>query len=346
MKKLFSSLAFMFLCVLASCHISTAHAAVGDVIGHIYSSDIKAYIEDFPIRSFNIGGKTAIVIEDLADYGFKVKWEEYSPRSLDVWYTENELLSNPGYKHPEGVVPGKVIGNIYETDIDVSFFDMGIPSYNIGGLTAVTIEDLGMNHEDTIGGSQWETYVDGYSDYCFKAIWDEQKREIHLDYLAAGDVVNTDLGKFEVCKAVYSSNHWGLWIGYTCNDINKKFYSLLEFVPIDSLAKVLGFTYEASDGNITLDFTNAVTQTLTVQTIPREYYHSRPSRCFWLSGTLCIDGKSTYFDSRQDTPPLGMTQYGSFYINPKAIEQIIGRTLFVSEETGESPAWQDYCFPW
>ena len=57
---------------------STVLAAYGDVAGYIYSTDILAYINDKPIESYNIGGKTAIIMEDLAtgeiNYGF------------DVWY--------------------------------------------------------------------------------------------------------------------------------------------------------------------------------------------------------------------------------------------------------------------
>ena len=42
-------------------------AANGDVIGSIYSTDILAYVNGRPIRSYNIGGKTVILVEDLSD---------------------------------------------------------------------------------------------------------------------------------------------------------------------------------------------------------------------------------------------------------------------------------------
>ena len=45
----------------------TAFAANGDVAGHIYSTDICAYINGVEVPSCNIGGKTAVVIEDILD---------------------------------------------------------------------------------------------------------------------------------------------------------------------------------------------------------------------------------------------------------------------------------------
>ena len=42
---------------------STVLAANGDVAGYIYSTDILAYVNDRPIESYNIGGKTAIIIK-------------------------------------------------------------------------------------------------------------------------------------------------------------------------------------------------------------------------------------------------------------------------------------------
>ena len=42
-----------------------ALAANGDIIGNIYSTDIRAFINGVEVESYNIGGKTAVVIEDI-----------------------------------------------------------------------------------------------------------------------------------------------------------------------------------------------------------------------------------------------------------------------------------------
>lgn len=120
-------------------------ANVGDVSGNIYSTDILTYVDDVPITSYNIGGKTIIPIEELRDYGFEVNWNE-EDRVLEA-----EVSENPVYTSGQSVsrgVSGTIAGNTYYTDITV--FINGMPfakSYNIGGITCVAVEDLGMNSE-------------------------------------------------------------------------------------------------------------------------------------------------------------------------------------------------------
>lgn len=63
MKKLLASILSIMIILPIS---STVLAANGDVAGYIYSTDILAYVNDRPIESYNIGGKTAIIMEDLA----------------------------------------------------------------------------------------------------------------------------------------------------------------------------------------------------------------------------------------------------------------------------------------
>ena len=62
MKKVISIIlsTVMMLTISAS-----VFAANGDIVGHIYSTDIRAYINGVEVESYNIGGKTAVVIEDI-----------------------------------------------------------------------------------------------------------------------------------------------------------------------------------------------------------------------------------------------------------------------------------------
>ena len=48
---------------------------IGDVVGHTYYTDITAQIDGHPLPSYNIGGETAVVAEDLREYGFSVVWD-------------------------------------------------------------------------------------------------------------------------------------------------------------------------------------------------------------------------------------------------------------------------------
>ena len=163
--------------ILAFLILSTAgvYAKNGDVVGHIYSTDIVAKIGENEVMSYNIGGRTAVICEDLenSDYGYPVFGSEYDD--------ENRLLKvsarNPyktEYKAERGKV-GKILGDIYETDIKVIFNGSYINGYNIGGKTAILLEDLG-----DLTDSPNEAY--GYSKYCAKTFWDEENRVITVDF--------------------------------------------------------------------------------------------------------------------------------------------------------------------
>ena len=66
---------------------STSYAANGDVAGYIYSTDIVAYIDGMAIPSYNIGGKTVVIAEELVNYGFNVIWNNET-RRLNLYIME------------------------------------------------------------------------------------------------------------------------------------------------------------------------------------------------------------------------------------------------------------------
>lgn len=164
MKKLLSIILSSIIVFSLS---EAVFAANGDVVGHIYSTDIRAYINGVAVESYNIGGKTAVVIEDVLnpnanqciydDYSRCLKFFSLNPNYLVEEKTQNKAK------------PGKVIGNIYETDIKTYIYDVTVPSYNIGGKTAVAIEDLG--------------YDGAFSPIGGKFIWNEAERTISLEFL-------------------------------------------------------------------------------------------------------------------------------------------------------------------
>ena len=116
-----------------------ALAANGDIIGRIYSTDIRAFINEVEVESYNIGGKTAVVIEDIiAENSHGYIYDDNS-RTLKLFSLNPDYLVEE--KAQNKAKPGRVIGNIYETDIKTSIYDVVIPTYNIGGKTAVAIEE-------------------------------------------------------------------------------------------------------------------------------------------------------------------------------------------------------------
>ncbi len=163
MKKIISVVLSLILALTSV----SVFAKNGDVAGKIYSTDIRAFINGVEVESYNIGGKTAVVIEDiLSENSHQYIYDDYS-RTLKVFSLNPDCLVEG--KAEANVKPGRVKGNIYETDIKTSIYDVVIPTCNIGGKTAVAIEDLGYDKEfSPIGG---------------KYIWNETDRTISLEFL-------------------------------------------------------------------------------------------------------------------------------------------------------------------
>ena len=193
MKKIFClcTAAISALALAAPCSVS---AAVGDVAGEIYSTDILAVVNGEPMESYNIGGRTAVIAEDLdmKGYGFHHTYDDstrtlYLQSGSNTWVGENSV--------ERGRV-GEIVGNIYETDIKVICNGQEIQGYNIGGRTAIVIEDLGAMD----GTSVNEQY--GYSKYLCNFTWDNDTRTVTLDALTNN----------------YSYDKFLPYITYVCND--------------------------------------------------------------------------------------------------------------------------------
>lgn len=177
MKKLMNYLLFSVLFSFIFCITIFAEPKVGDVVGNIYSTDIMAYVDGVPIQSYNIGGKTAIVLEDLREYGFEVEWRQ-DIRKLFV-KSETYLQKEIEYPDTSQIVRGKtgeIVGKIYSTDIVAIVNGLEVPSYNIGGKTVVCIEDLGNIDTQDNQNKQF-----GYSKYAMYFIWNQPSRTIRLN---------------------------------------------------------------------------------------------------------------------------------------------------------------------
>ncbi|MBP3337647.1 MAG: hypothetical protein J6L59_04490 [Clostridia bacterium] len=165
MKKLFITILSTVMMLLIAISVSAAN---GDIAGYIYSTDICAFINGVEVESYNIGGKTAVVIEDILhdDANFYYIYDD-SARTLKFSsLNPSRLVEKSGESKSK---PGKIIGKIYETDIKTSIYDVVIPSYNLNGKTAVAIEDLGYDREfSPIGG---------------RYFWNEKERKIELEFL-------------------------------------------------------------------------------------------------------------------------------------------------------------------
>ena len=72
MKKILS----LALALALTASLAGNAQAAGEVVGHALYTDIVAEMDGHPIASYNVGGRTAVMVQDLNWYGFYVYWNE------------------------------------------------------------------------------------------------------------------------------------------------------------------------------------------------------------------------------------------------------------------------------
>ena len=152
MKKIMAIFLGSLLCLPSTALASTR------IVGEALNTDIRAYIDEIPIRSYNIGGKTGIVAEDLRDYGFEVIWYP-DLRELIVAQSDSTATGS-GHVFKETTEPvGSHAAYVYETYIVTYVGGRKVEAFNIGGETVIYVDDM-------------ETFGD--------VKWDEASREVHF----------------------------------------------------------------------------------------------------------------------------------------------------------------------
>lgn len=147
------------------CQSFLVFAKSGDVSGKIYATDIKAFINGVEVPSYNIGGKTAFIIEDVLENYCYTYRDEY--RTL-TWSVSSPDCLISGSSHSDKK-PGTPIGKTYETDIKTYMYDKLLPSFSLNGKMAVAIED--------IAGDKV------FSDIGARYFWDSENRTVSLEFI-------------------------------------------------------------------------------------------------------------------------------------------------------------------
>ncbi|MCH4886694.1 hypothetical protein EZV73_03900 [Acidaminobacter sp. JC074] len=122
----------------------TVHAEmyeIGDVINHVLHTDIKTFINGQEIPSMNINGLTAVVVEDLRNYGFEVKWNPAN-RTLTLSDRITNEVNPIIMDADEELEVGTVIKDVLFTEIKTIINDKEISSFNIDGYTAIYVDEL------------------------------------------------------------------------------------------------------------------------------------------------------------------------------------------------------------
>jgi hypothetical protein len=120
--------------------IETGSPKVGDPLGNVLYSDITAYINGNLIPTSIISGKTLVVVEDLANYGFDVKWDGKT-KTLTVELNKNKKftpLKVEKNTKPVGTFKCKYV----YTDIKTYISGVEVESFAISGVTLIDFELL------------------------------------------------------------------------------------------------------------------------------------------------------------------------------------------------------------
>ena len=140
MKK---KIVLMVSIIIYLCSIIGVEAAkIGDIINYTLYTDIVASINNYNIESFNIDGYTAVVAEDLRNYGFNVNYVE-NRRALYIERSSSDVITST-YEAPEADKSkvGKKVHNVLYTDIVTYINGKKVTSYNINGRTIIYFDDL------------------------------------------------------------------------------------------------------------------------------------------------------------------------------------------------------------
>lgn len=135
-----------------------ARHKIGDVIGSVVATDIKTFINGKIIPSYNINGRTAVIVQQLPAYGILNSFDEET-RVLSLSYSGKNSGGFVG-ENKSDKEPGTVLFNVSYTDITAEFGGTVLESFNIQSLTAV--------------------YADELAALCGEYVWDENDRIVSI----------------------------------------------------------------------------------------------------------------------------------------------------------------------
>ena len=158
MSRLFSIILSLLLTFAGS-----AHAKSGEFLGYSLFSGVGAYINNYPIKSYNIDNKTAIRARDLTSYGFSVEWDE---KNRCTTITRNQF----GHIQPQVDIykntarAGMPEKTVLSTDITAKINGKSVDCVNIDGCTVIYFDDLA-----PFGSLYWDSEnaeISGGWDFC------------------------------------------------------------------------------------------------------------------------------------------------------------------------------------
>ncbi len=193
-----------------------------------------------PIESYNINNKTYVIAEDLFSYGFDVKWD---PKARTLKIACNYQAAEATLKveqiniNKKDIVTGKILYDVYRTNIKTFIDDKIVTAYNIDGYTLIKLSDLSVYGNLSWSENRKLASINVLPKVLNEAFEKAEKQEIKIDEFTTyiGEVkdgVPNGIGKEKYLKewtgkAEYGFGHIGTFdyyikdefLGYYVNGI-------------------------------------------------------------------------------------------------------------------------------
>jgi len=173
---------------------------VGDPLGDVVYSDIRAFINGCEIPTSITNGMTMVVVEDLADYGFDVVWNG-AAKTLSVELNPAKAFSPltvASNTQPVGAFKEKYV----YTDIKTYLSGSEVKSYAVSGRTLIDFELL-----EKYGELKWEQSTKQLS-----LIIPNNAYDLINSGNTAGNITNSGLAAYKDDWIYYVSNdHYKLY---------------------------------------------------------------------------------------------------------------------------------------
>ena len=129
----------LIISILSLVNVSALN--IGDEMGDVLNTDIKTYINDNRIPSYNINGKAAVIIKDLINYGFDSVYDNATRTTTVTYNPKKEITPFTNFDESKGQV-GTVAFKYVYTDIVAIVNGKKVESFNIKGNLAIFFGDL------------------------------------------------------------------------------------------------------------------------------------------------------------------------------------------------------------
>lgn len=312
MKK---TAALFLSCLFAALSIS-ASAAQGDIAGEVYETDIKTYCFGKELHSYNIGGQTVIICEDMRGFGMDVVWNN-DTRTLDVTdkypvfvYEPNGIQRNIDEEYAALSQSSlRDARYIYESDITVSWNGMPIRAYALNGVMGVIAEDL--------------------INYGYNVEWSAEDRTLSISQNMTPSI-ETDAGTFYTdgkMEAEMSREKVWFYLGQFIKESGEELYMpcLIDtskngvstmMVPAETACAFLGIDITVRENEIYFDSSRAVKPTA----------FKRLTYCYPDGMPAPLDDIGTFFEQTRCSKDI-FYPYVKMYVNGTEIDDLYTDTV-------------------